>query len=67
MKKGFVRLTVDLNEEEYRNIKTVVLKNGNTIAGTMRKGLKLIVALEKEELFLSTSKECSNKIPKGLL
>ncbi len=64
-----VRITLDLNKKDYEEFDQHCQKNGSkrTKSKILRKAIKIILALEKGELFLSTSSKCEGKIPISVL
>ncbi len=64
--KGSV-FTIRFTSQETKDIQEFLKDKPETIAATVRKGLKLMIALNKNEIFLSTSPDCQNKIPSSIL
>lgn len=66
-KKTTKRLTMDLSTDERNALVEFCKEKTMSIADVLRKGGKLVIALNKGEVFLSADPNCSNKIPHSIL
>ena len=59
------RLTIDFNAEEHAMLEGLSKHRSNTRAVILRKGMKILNGLDKEEYYLTTSK--GERIPNSII
>ena len=61
-------MTLDLNEAENKELDELVKGyNADTKAAILRKAIKVLLSIKRQETFLSTCPDCPNKIPTSII